>query len=301
MTDRILANVDFVLVVGPMRTGTTLVAELLDTHPDVAYLGFELSEQWADWTGLPWGAPGADDRHCPPLGPADATPGRVEAVRAGLARRLREHVGDGPLPTTVVLKNPHWWHRLAFVTAVLPTARIVRTCRGLLPTVASLQRLWQRSLAQHDRVHHLPNDPTSCWDYVPADEAAGLDPRRTFPGGDLAVLVEFLVRTDTTLDAATAETQATEVGHEQLLTNPDRVMVQLQRALEFTPHRLTPPEPLDASRINEWRRLLDGDAERAVRAAATAQGVDHLLQTSWITSERVLGQSNSGGCSSNSA
>lgn len=273
MTDPILADVDIVLVVGPMRTGTTLVAELLDTHPDVVYLGFELSEQWGAWTGLPWGAPGADDRHCPPLEAADATPERVQAVRTGLAGRLREQVGDGPWPTTVVLKNPHWWHRLTFVTAVLPGARIVRTRRGLLPSVASLQRLWQRSLTQHHRVHHLPTDPTHCWDYVPADRAGGLDPRRTFPGGDLEVLVEFLARTERAL-AATPVT--TEVRHEELLTTPDRVLDEVQAAVGLRARRLTPPEPLDPSRIDEWRHLLDDDAEHHVRAAAVALGMDHL-------------------------
>lgn len=273
MADPTLADVDIVLIVGPMRTGTTLVAELLDTHPDVVYLGFELSEQWADWTRLPWGAPGSDDRHCPPLATTDATPERVQAVQAGLARRLRMHVGDGHRPAMVVLKNPHWWHRLPFVTTVLPGARIVRTRRSLLPTAASLQRLWQRSLTQHHRVHHLPIDPTRCWDYVPADEAAGLDPRRTFPGGDPKVLVEFLARTDRTLAATPA---ATQVRHEELLTTPDRVLDELQAALGLTARRLTPPEPLDPSRIHEWRRLLDDDDERHMRAAATAMGVDHL-------------------------
>ncbi len=262
-TDPTIIDVDVAVVVGPMRTGTTLVADLLGSRPDVAYLGFELSEQWADWTGLPWAAPGADDRTCPALTADDATPARVDAVRDGLTAQLREHVDlTGNRPDLVVLKNPHLWHRLPFVAAVLPWGRVVRTRRDRRATVASLRRLWDRSLAQHDHVHHLPRDPRRCWDYVPASEASTLDPQRTFPGGDVAVLGEFVDRAERELDAVAADRPdlvLAEVAQEDLVLAPEDTTSEIQRALGLRPQPLAPPEPLDPARLDEWRHLLTED------------------------------------------
>ena len=266
---RTITDVELVLVVGPMRTGTTLVAELLDTHPHVVYLGFELAEEWAAWTGLPWGAPGADDVGCPPLDAGDATPARTESVQAGLTGLLRGRVGDAAWPGTVVLKSPHFWHRLPFLTAVLPRARIVRTRRGLLPTVASLRRLWDRALDQHGRVHHLPVDPARCWDYVPRSDADAYDPDRTFPGGRVPVLAEFCHRVDDALDdlvARAPERVATAVSHEQLVTDPIGATGRLQRSLGLPVRELVPPQPLDPDRLDEWRSLLSTDEQRRVLA-----------------------------------
>lgn len=264
-----ITELEIVLVVGPMRTGTTFLARLLGSHPRAAYLGFELAEEWSDWTGLPFGAPGADDLTCPPLGPHAATPVRVARVRAGLSTLLDEHVReDDARPDVVVLKNPHLWHRLPFVFAVLPTARVVRTHRSLEPTVASLRRLWDRALSQHDRVHHLPRDPSRCWDFVPRIDADRYDPARTFPGGDVEVLAEFVRRTEDRLDATAArhpDRFVAAVSHEELVRDFDATAAGLARALDLVDGELSPPEPLDPSRLDEWRELLDHH-ERSVLA-----------------------------------
>jgi hypothetical protein len=102
---RTIDDVRILLVVGPMRTGTTLVAQLLGSHPDVHYLGFELAEQWADWTGLPWGAPGAGHITGPPLDTEDATPERVAAVRTGLGRLLADRTGTASAASMSASKN----------------------------------------------------------------------------------------------------------------------------------------------------------------------------------------------------
>lgn len=265
---RTIATTDIVLVVGPMRTGTTLVARLLDTHPDVAYLGFELAEEWAEWTGLPWGAPGADDVACPPYGAEAATPERIASVRSGLAGLVRRRTDGGTWPGTVVLKSPHFWHRLPLLCALLPRTRIVRTRRGLLPTVASLRRLWDRSLEQHDRVHHLPLDPGRCWDFVPAADADDLDPARTFPGGDVRVLAEFCRRVESELDAFASShpgRMATELHQESVVSDFDVMTRHLQRALRLPVVELTPPHPLDPGRNEEWRTLLSETEQRLIR------------------------------------
>lgn len=277
---RTIDDVRILLVVGPMRSGTTLVARLLDSHPDVIYLGFELAEQWADWTGLPWGAPGADDIACPPLDTDDATPTRVAAARTGLSRLLATRTraadrpqGEGPgtrnPPGTVVLKNPHFWHRLPFICAVLPSARIVRTRRPLLPTVASLRRLWDRSLEQHGRVHHLPQRSDRCWDFVPQDATDRYDPHRTFPGGNPGVLAEFHDRVEGRLDRFAASHRnriVTQIDHEDLVRRFDQTTAHLLQDVGLPDATLRPPEPLDPQRLDEWRSLLSPAEQTALAA-----------------------------------
>jgi broad specificity phosphatase PhoE len=251
-----------------MRTGTTLVAELLGSHPDVDYLGFELAEEWASWTGVPWGAPGADDVACPPLDATLATDEMADRVQAGLSELLRERGRRPERPgRVVVLKSPHFWHRLPFVLALLPGARVIRTRRGLLPTVASLRRLWERSLRDHGRVHHLPLGADACWDFVPTDLASDVDPPRTFPGGDVEVLAEFHRRVEDRLDAVERDRPdlvVASVDHERLVCDPSATTATLQAALGLPVRLLEPPEPLDPARCHEWRRLLDDEDLRAL-------------------------------------
>lgn len=262
-------DLDVAVIVGPMRTGTTLVAELLDSHPEVAYPGFELSEEWADWTGLPWGAPGGDDVACPPLRRSDAMRDRILAIRAGLTKRFEEHIGasPGPRPRTVVLENPHLWHRLPFLRAVLPGVRIVRTRRGRQATVASLDRLWDRAVVQHGRMHHLPLEQDHCWDFVPAADADTYQEERTFPGGDVRVLAEFVDRVERQLDRFDAEQPARivhEVIHEDLVRAPVPASRSLQSALGLPISELRPPEPLDPGRVDEWRQLLSREERERI-------------------------------------
>lgn len=255
-----ILDVDVTLIVGPMRTGTTFLARTFDTHPAVEYLGFELTEQWSDWTGLPFGAPGSDDRGCPPLGLREATPSRVARARAGLSAMLRDRVRrTGRAPGMVVLKNPHLWHRIPFVLGVLPHVRIIRTSRDLRGTVASLRRLWDRSLQQHGRVHHLPEGPDWCWDYIPTEEASGYEPDRTFPDGDIRTLAEFIDRVESQLDRTARrmpDRLVASVHHRELVEDFEAVISRLQHALALPSHPLHPPERLDPSRLDEWRQLL---------------------------------------------
>lgn len=72
-------------------------------------------------------------------------------------------------------------------------------------------------------------------------------------------------------------TSGREVRHAQRWHRAGRVEHhELQQALDLPPRALAPSEPLDSSRIDEWRRLLDDADERRVRA--TAVGMDHLYQ-----------------------
>lgn len=247
-----------IVVVGTFRSASTLVAELLGDRRDIHYVGFELSEQISDATGAPFAAPGSDDRTCPSLGTEDATAAQAHRMREMLARRARDE--GAPDGARLVVKNPHLWHRLGWIRALLPGSQLVATVRDLRPTVASLKILWQRSLRDHEHLHHLPEDEDRCWDYVPPDEVRNYDPARTFPGGDVRVLAEFWLRANRRLaEAADLGQLAAVARHEHTLNEPDAAARELQRELGLEPRELDAPEPIDPTRQEEWRQRLTRD------------------------------------------
>lgn len=252
---------DPIVVVGTFRSASTLVAELLGSRPDRHYLGFELSEQMSEATGVPFAAPGADDRRCPALDRDDATPSQSVALGQLLRDRADEE-GVGPAQRLVV-KNPHLWHRLGWIRALLPSCRVVVTVRDLRPTVASLKVLWERSLDQHGHVHHLPEQDDRCWDYLPRSQRGGFDPRRTFPGGDVTVLAEFWLRANSRLaDAVRRGAVEAVVRHEDTLATPELTSARLQRDLGLEPTPIHAPEPIEPARQSQWRDRLTA-SERA--------------------------------------
>lgn len=254
---------DPIIIVGTFRSASTLVAELLGSREDCHYLWFELSEEISRATGVPFGAPDSDDLRCPPLTSADATDEQAHAVRQLLHDRCER---DGVEPGThLVVKNPHLWHRLGWVRALLPHACLVVTVRDLRPTVASLKVLWQRSLRQHAHMHHLPEDPARCWDYVAPEQSHRFASDRTFPGGNVEVLAEFWLRANRRLAVAVDAGRVTAVvRHERTLADPDRVARQLQRTLGLDLARLHPPEPIEPERQGEWRDRLEPAEHRAL-------------------------------------
>lgn len=254
---------DPIIIVGTFRSASTLVAELLGSREDCHYLWFELSEEISRATGVPFAAPDSDDLLCPQLTCDDATDEQAHAMRRLLrARCERDDVEPG---AHLVIKNPHLWHRLGWVRTLLPHARLIVTVRDLHPTVASLKILWQRSLRQHAHMHHLPEDPDRCWDYVAPEESHRFPSDRIFPGGSVEVLAEFWLRANRRLAAAVETGQVVAVvRHERTLADPDRAAHRLQRALGLDPVSLHPSEPIEPERQDEWRDRLDPAEHRAL-------------------------------------
>jgi hypothetical protein len=176
----------------------------------------------------------------------------------------------------LVLKNPHLWHRLPYLRAVLPGVRFVRCRRDPVQLVASLRRLFRRSQRGYGVVHHLPVDPTHCWDLTPVAEQGGLDPARCFPGGDLEVLVDYVVRVDARLDAELegAGDHVATVDHDDIVSDLDAVVQRLQTTLDLAPTGLRPPAPVDPGRTEDHLDLLDEDQRERVRTALARRGTN---------------------------
>jgi hypothetical protein len=116
-----------IIVIGAPRSGTTMLANLLSAHPDLAYL----EEPRLTWRY-------GNDSKSDLLRPADARPevlrhvrGRfADAVRAAGRRRLLE-------------KSPSNSLRMGFVERVLPGCLFIHVVRDGVDSVLSIRKFWE--------------------------------------------------------------------------------------------------------------------------------------------------------------
>ncbi|CAN5200406.1 hypothetical protein BH18ACT4_BH18ACT4_00990 [soil metagenome] len=117
-----------IILIGAPRSGTSLMADLIGAHPDVAV---------AREPRLVWRF--GNDRRSDELRPAQATPQIVDHIHANLARVL-----TGARAERLVEKTPANAVRPAFVDAVFPDARFVHITRNGWGAVPSMRSFWER-------------------------------------------------------------------------------------------------------------------------------------------------------------
>lgn len=114
------------VIVGAPRSGTTFVANIINRHPDLAYIG----EPRLIWR---YGNDGKSDL----LRPEDARPAVKRYVRSSFAAEVRRQ-GRARLIT----KSPENSLRMPFVDQILPDCRYVHIIRNGLDSVLSIRQRW---------------------------------------------------------------------------------------------------------------------------------------------------------------
>jgi hypothetical protein len=117
-----------IIILGAPRSGTTLLAQLLSTHPDVAL---------ANEPRLVWRY--GNDRLSDELRAEHASPKVVDRIHASFAAIVREHGA-----ARLVEKTPSNSVRPAFVDAVFPDALFVHITRNGWGAVPSMRTFWAR-------------------------------------------------------------------------------------------------------------------------------------------------------------
>jgi hypothetical protein len=252
-----------IFIAGTVRSGTTILADCLGLHPQVQHIGFELSEHWSR-LGVEIACPDTEDAHCPPLAAGDATPERAERLQEGLARlMLVKGRGAG---RRLLNKNPHFWNKLEFIRAVFPDAHLVVISRDLRSSVASTKRLWVKVEEGWGRKHYLPPQPDACWDCIPPRSPEELDPARLFPGGDVAYLAEYWLRTYEGIQKSLEGFRSFSiVRHRDFGTDARAVLTQVQAEAGLSSASYALP-PIDSTRNDRWRDLLTGDEQQSLQA-----------------------------------
>jgi len=224
-----------VFVVGMPRSGTTLVEQILASHPDVAALG-ELTDIE---TGLMSAvrqspdAPGFFERV------AELEP---KALRAAGQRYLDAIAARGAQRARAVDKMPHNFLFLGWIRLILPGASIIHCTRDPLDTCVSCYT------HRFSEAHAYSTDLTKLGDYYRSYERLMAHWQSVLPSPPLEVRYERLV--------ADLEGESRRmIAHLGLDWRQECLAFHKTRRVVQTPSQWQVRPPLDASSIGRWRKF----------------------------------------------
>jgi SAM-dependent methyltransferase len=256
-----------VFLVGAMRSGTTLLADMLGASPHVAHCPFELKDVWSYAGGIPMASPKTRDHDCPECRAKDALPDMRERLIEAFEERIRavpEKSGDAVL----LNKNPHLCNKLELVMALFPDARIIWIYRHLPQVVASLKRLfadvYQRQKTRHWWPMSMPSVRNRCWNAIHFDEVLeNIPTSRIFPEGDVYFLAEYWLESNRAVaefSSGSLGTKCFSVAEESLIASPEAQLAHVSGFLQL-PFFQFEHHTLDKRRNDIWKDTLD-DGER---------------------------------------
>jgi hypothetical protein len=257
-----------VVVVGSIRSGTTLLAQMLGRHPAITYCPFELRAVWSA-AGVPMASPKTRDAVCPALSARDVRPEQITFLvrRFNEIYTARRNASAKDPAARFLTKNPHLCNKLPFVEQVFPKAQYIWIYRNMLDVVASLKRLL---LAEHERhkVWHVwaekQSDEARCWNCFFGDSPPPqANPLRTFPGGDVRFLAEYWLETNLAVDRFLKGVPAPRklvVSEQVLISNPQEVLTRCVKYLGLSASpSILDGVVVDGNRNGAWRQTLTGE------------------------------------------
>lgn len=129
---------DFVIVLGPARSGTSLLRDLIGSHPAAAAIPFDVNHVWRL----------GNERHPDDAMPTDlVTPQLSSRIRRRLLALARRSAGSARWPDVRLVAEKTVGNALRpdFVDAVLGGPRYVRIVRDPRQTIASTVASWRGS------------------------------------------------------------------------------------------------------------------------------------------------------------
>lgn len=254
-----------IFIVGTMRSGTTLLADLLGMHQDIVYCPFELKHIWSKVGGVSMASPKTRDKNCPNLDSHDAHVGQANRLTEAFYTEFERNLGNKSVSARFLNKNPHLCNKLSFVNALFPDARFIWIYRDLPRVVASLRKLFIYSYETHKTWHYWPdkkNDKTvRCWDCYYGDELPeNVDKSRCFPGGDKKYLAEYWYETNKAVADFSKTIPASRflaIREEELIANPQITLAKCYAFLEVLlqiPNRI---DKIDSNRNEVWVNLFN--------------------------------------------
>lgn len=176
-----------VFLVGAMRSGTTLLAELLGQSSHVCHCSFELKDLWSKVGGVSMASAKTRDETCFELRAEDARPDIASQLTRAFFQRM-EQCGPKSPQALFLNKNPHLCNKLHFVLGLFPDARFIWIHRHMPQVVASLKRLFIDVQHRQGTWHWWPQaDPrvrNRCWNAFHVEGVRPpVDDVRVFPGG----------------------------------------------------------------------------------------------------------------------
>jgi hypothetical protein len=254
-----------IFLVGTMRCGTTMVAEMLGQSRYIAHCPFELKDVWSQVAGIPMASPKTRDSTCPECTADDIRTGQREALTETFRRRMASCSGKAE-GAAFLNKNPHLCNKLPLVKALFPDARFIWIKRGLPQVVASVERLFADVCRRQQTWHWwpFPSETTRsrCWNaFFSSDTRPAVSPERIFPGGNIRFIAEYWLESNRAVfdffNRLPPESHI-EVAEEAVLADPVKELAVVAAKLEIPIiEREQMGNGFDLSRNDQWHGLLD--------------------------------------------
>jgi hypothetical protein len=256
-----------IFIVGAMRSGTTLLAEMLDRSEHIAYCRFELKDVWSQVGGIPMASPKTRDLTCPECTASDMRVGQRAALAATFLERMALCHGKVH-GATLLNKNPHLSNKLPLVRALFPDSRFIWTFRDLPQVVASIMRLFSDVCKRQQTWHWWPYPCEMtrhrCWRaFYSVDCRPDIPRQRIFPGGDVRFIAEYWLESNRAIVDffnELPEPARIEVKQQALLSDPVKELARIAARLGIPAidcRQLR--DNIDRTRNDQWSGLLDED------------------------------------------
>jgi len=170
-----------VVIFGTMRTGSTLIMDMLSSHPElIATTGSPEREDvvmWIELGGASMSAIGNSRSvgplghfFCAPMDGTDISSERVSFFHRGVIRRYPQ-LKDRKL--RLLNANTHLSNKLSYVKRILPDASLILLVRNPYAVIASLK---EKLASRKDLMFEIPNSLSTCinvypkygWDSLPS-------------------------------------------------------------------------------------------------------------------------------------
>jgi len=253
-----------IFLVGAMRSGTTLLADLLGRSSYIAHCPFELKDVWSAVGKIPMASPKTHDLVCPECKTDDAS---LE-MKSRLSEAFLMRMSDLQVKNTKAVflnKNPHLCNKLPLVKSLFPDSRFIWIQRPLPQVVASIKRLFTDVHKRQSTWHWwpLPSEHVRnrCWNAIYSEsQLSDIPSQRTFPGGNIRYLAEYWLESNRAVSEFFSMLKPEDwsmVSELNLLMSPASELAYLQGflAIPFCIEACQ-CEGLDISRNDHWRDLL---------------------------------------------
>lgn len=257
-----------VFLVGAMRSGTTLLADLLGESCQIVHCSFELKDLWSVVGGVPMASPKTRDEVCHELGAKDVQPRQREKLTAAFIERMSVNRSGKSNDAVFLNKNPHLCNKLPFVDALFPDARFIWIYRHLPSVVSSLYSLFENVNRLTQTWHYWPEPQSGttnrCWQAFYFDLPEGIDRSRCFPGGEVRYLAEYWMESNRAVADSFKSLPPDRrliIQEEELIENTEEQLARCLAFLGLSPFvRPDLCDSIDATRNSTWGKQLTGQS-----------------------------------------
>jgi len=251
-----------IIVTGTARSNTTFLSECLGQHPQIHTYPNELVLDWERFAQAPMGCPFGEEEACPPRRSREISIEVLEGIRQRLS--FRNAIVANGIKGHFLNHNPHLVNKLPLVYQAFPQATLIITSRDIRSNVASLKVFWEQVYREFGVLHYLPPNSEACWSCFRPSQAVGLDKKRLFPGGDVAVLAEYWLRMNRLMEKDVGSFQKfIPVKHRDLLEDPQGFLQTLTKRLGLHPFEYN-LNTVDFNRNHRWQKILNQEDRRSL-------------------------------------